>query len=169
VGVFGASLRLVERTPATDQDAPKALACYGACLAKSKLTESELLLLRFVEGRPVSDVTTTFLDWLCHQLAKRGAHVWVLIWDRASWHLSYKVRTWITWHNRTVKREGGVGILACVLPSKSPWLNPIEPKWLHGKRAICEPGGKLTAEVLVDRVHADYGCERTEPIAQETT
>jgi hypothetical protein len=30
------------------------------------------------------------------------------------------------------------------LPSKSPWLNRIEPKWVHGKRAIAEPFHKLT-------------------------
>jgi hypothetical protein len=29
----------------------------------------------------------------------------------------------------------------CRLPVKSPWLNPIEPRWLHGKRAIVEPQG----------------------------
>jgi hypothetical protein len=24
---------------------------------------------------------------------------------------------------------------------KSPWLNPIEPKWVHGKRKVVEPDG----------------------------
>ena len=39
-----------------------------------------------------------------------------------------------------VKQQGqGVRILVCYLPVKSPWLNPIEPKWVHSKRAIVEP------------------------------
>lgn len=51
---------------------------------------------------------------------------------------------WIKAHNRQVKQQGGVRILACRLPSKSPWLNPIEPKWAHGKKAISEPDRLLT-------------------------
>ena len=54
------------------------------------------------------------------------------------------------------------------LPVQSPWLNPIEPKWLHGKRAIVEPERKLAAGEMIERVHAYYGCERLEPIAQKT-
>jgi hypothetical protein len=46
----------------------------------------------------------------------------------------------------------------CFLPSKSPWLNPIEPKWLHGKRKVVEPDRLLTAAELADRVCAVYGC-----------
>ena len=52
----------------------------------------------------------------------------------------------------------GVRIVPCLLPSKSPWLNPIEPKWVHGKRAILEPARVLTAQELADRVCAYYGC-----------
>jgi hypothetical protein len=161
------SLRLVERKAAPGDEDPKALACYGAYLPRSKPTESDMLL-RFVEGRPVSGVTTVFLEWVCRRLAERSVRVWVLIWDRASWHLSHKVRDWIARHNRKVKREGGVRILACALPSKSPWLNPIEPKWLHGKRAVCEPDGDLSPEVLIERVHTYYGSEQVAPIEQET-
>ena len=52
------------------------------------------------------------------------------------------VRAWIRAHNRQVKQQGhGVRILVCSLPVKSPWLNPIEPKWVHSKRAIVEPTG----------------------------
>ncbi len=32
-------------------------------------------------------------------------------------------------------RKGGCRLIVGYLPSKRPWLNPIEPKWLHGKRA----------------------------------
>jgi hypothetical protein len=163
----GEPFRLIEREADSDEEAPKALACYGVYLPESATPESDMLL-RFVEGRPVSDVTTTFLEWVCQRLERRGTDVWALIWDQASWHVSHKVQNWIHEHNERVKREGGVRILACQLPSKSPWLNPIEPKWLHGKRAICEPDGTLSPEDVVERVHAYYECRRVEPIPKET-
>ena len=40
--------------------------------------------LRFVEGRPVSQVTTDFLEWLCERTQSEGKSVLVLIWDNAS-------------------------------------------------------------------------------------
>ncbi len=43
-------------------------------------------------------------------------------------------------HNQQVTAgTAAVRIVACPLPVKSPWLNPIEPKWVHGKRRIVEP------------------------------
>jgi hypothetical protein len=45
-------------------------------------------------------------------------------------------------------------------------LNRIEPKWVHGKRAIVEPDRPLTASEVVDRVCAYYGCEQLARIAQ---
>jgi hypothetical protein len=44
------------------------------------------------------------------------------------------------------------------LPVKSPWLNPMEPKWGHGKRAIVEPARLLSAHEVADRVCAYMGC-----------
>jgi hypothetical protein len=44
------------------------------------------------------------------------------------------------------------------LPIKSPWLNPIEPKWVHGKRSIVEPTRLLSANELADRVCAYFAC-----------
>jgi transposase len=93
------------------------------------------MLLRFVDGRPVSQVTEDFLGWVCDRLAAAGKRALLLVWDNASWHNSKRVRSWIKSHNRRAKREGGVRIVACYLPSKSPWLNAIEPKWQHGKKA----------------------------------
>jgi transposase len=84
-----------------------------------------------------------------------------LIWDNASWHRSQAVRHWIRQHNQQVKRGAeGVHLVVCPLPSKSPWLNPIEPQWVHGKRAISEPDRLLSASELEARVYAYYGCER---------
>jgi hypothetical protein len=69
--------------------------------------------------------------------------------DNASWHYSKIVRTWIREHNRMVKQKGkGVRILPFFLPTKSPWLNPIEPKWVHAKRNVIEQDGLLTAKQM---------------------
>jgi transposase len=117
------------------------------------------MLLWFVERRPVSRETTAFLAWCSEQLVAQGLTALLLIWDNASWHISHEVRTWLRQHNHHVKQTGhGVRILACRLPSKSPWLNPIEPKWVHGKRAIVEPDRLLSAQEIMDRVYTYYGC-----------
>jgi transposase len=92
----------------------------------------------------VSQVTIDFLKWVCGRLAQTGKKGLVLVLDNASWHISQMVRQWIRSHNARVKRDGGVRILKCLLPIKSPWLNPIEPHWVHGKRAIVEPARTLT-------------------------
>lgn len=150
-------LRLVEQTIAKDDPDPKALACYGVLLRRAG--QPEQCWLRFVDGRPVSAITIPFLDWCCAQLTREEVRVWALIWDNASWHVSRAVRGWIRTHNRQVKREGhGVRIVACHLPSKSPWLNAIEPTWVHGKRAIVEPTRLLTAQEVAERVCAHFGC-----------
>jgi hypothetical protein len=62
-----------------------------------------------------------------------------------------------------------VRIVACFLPVKAPWLNAIEPKWVHGKRAIIEPDRPLTPSEVIERVHGYYGCERLDQIAQHHT
>jgi DDE superfamily endonuclease len=137
---------------------PKALAC-DALLVRHVPTQPEQMLLRFVERRPVSSETMAFLAWCSERLAAQGLTAVVLIWDHASWHISHEVRMWLRQHNHQVKQTGqGVRIVACRLPSKSPWLNPIEPKWVHGKRAIVEPDRLLSAQEVMDRVYAYYGC-----------
>lgn len=108
-----------------------------------------------MDGRPISEVTIAFLEWVCQELKREGKKALLLVWDNASWHVSHLAKDWIKEHNTTAKREGGVRILSCLLPVKSPWLNPIEPRWVHGKRAIVEPEGKLTAQETRERV-CDY-------------
>jgi transposase len=153
-------LRLVEQTVAKDDPDPKALACYGVLLRRPRHTPpAEVVWLRFVRGRPVSAITTQFLDWACAKLADDGVPVWVLIWDNASWHVSKAVRAWIRAHNQQVKQQQhGVRILVCYLPVKSPWLNPIEPNWVHSKRTIVEPTRRLGTHELAERVCAYHGC-----------
>ena len=145
------------RRPPDDPD-PKALACYGLLLRPGPL-QADQMWLRFVTGRPVSAVTIEFLAWCSAQLAAQGFTAWLLIWDNASWHRSRAVQHWIRHHNQQVKRgAAGVRIVICHLPSESPWLNPIEPKWVHGKRAVAEPARLLSAVELEARVYAYYEC-----------
>ncbi len=154
-----ATPKVQELTPATDDADPKALACYGL-LVRPGPQQADQMWLRFVAGRPVSAVTIDFLAWCSAQLAAQGFTALLVIWDNASWHRSQAVRHWLRQHNRQVQRgAGGVRIVVCPLPSKSPWLNPIEPKWVHGKRAVSEPARLLSAAELEARVYAYYGCE----------
>jgi hypothetical protein len=154
-------LRLVEQAvPKGDPD-PKALSCYGLLRA-----DTGRMMLRFVTGRPVSQVTEDYLAWVCAWLKSEGKTALLLVWDNAAWHVSKRVRAWITAHNREAKRKGGVRIVACFLPVKSPWLNPIEPKRAHGKKAIVEPERLLAAVEVRTRVCDYYGCEHLEPLTQ---
>lgn len=156
----GQPLRLAGQTEPKDDSDPKALACSGLLVRSCCPTDAGgQVWLRFVEGRPVSAATTGFLDWCCERLAVAGKRVLLLVWDNASWHLNRQVQTWIQEHNRQVKQAGGgVRIVVCALSMKSPWLNPIEPKWVHGKRSVVEPVRLLTAQEVEDRVCAYYGC-----------
>jgi hypothetical protein len=152
------ALHLGEKVRAKTDPEPKALACYGL-LVRHVPTQPEPMLLRFVAPRPVSRETTAFLAWCSERLATEGLTAVLLVWDNASWHISHEVRTWLRQHHHHVKQTGqGVRILACRLPSKSPWLHPSEPKWVHGKRAIVEPDRLLSARESMDRVYTYYGC-----------
>jgi hypothetical protein len=102
-----------------------------------------------------------FLAWCSARLAAQAITALFLRWDKASWHKSQAVRTGRRRHNQRGKATGhGVRIVACRLPVKSPWLNPIEPKWVHGKRAVAEADRMLSAEDLETRVYASDGCHR---------
>ena len=149
-------LRLLQAEADKADPDPKALACYGLLRG-----DTGQMLLRFVQGRPISQVTEDFLAWVCARLSREGKRALLLIWDNASWHVSKRVRAWIRAHNRKAKRGGGVRIVACNLTVKSRWLNPIEPKW-----AIAEPDRKLSAEETQERVYAYYHCEAEPPLLQ---
>lgn len=150
----GEFLRLEELEADKNDPQPKALACYGLLRA-----DTTKLMLRFVEGRPVSALTIAYLEWLCQQLQAEGKKALLLIWDNASWHISKIVKSWLKQHNQQAKAMGGVRIVVCFLPTKSPWLNRIEPYWMHGKKAIVEPTRKLSAPELKARVCDYYGCD----------
>jgi hypothetical protein len=151
-------VRLLDKKGGVPKGEPKALSCYGVWLPDEGVDGR--MLLRFVEGRPVSAVTEPFLEWVSDELFQAGKQALLMVWDNASWHDSERVRSWLREHNRQVKRgeKEGVRLIVCPLPTRSPWLNPIEPKWLHGKRAVAEPGRVLEVEELKERVHQHYGC-----------
>lgn len=166
----GQPLRLVEQAVAREE--PKALACYGLLTrwwdGPAAADPAGALWLRFVDGRPISGVTIQYLAWCCAKLAAAGKTALLLVWDNASWHGSKEVRGWIAAHNRRVKAgDAAVRILVCALPIKSPWLNPIEPKWVHGKKRVVEPARLLTAAELEARVYealdADHADHLTMP------
>jgi hypothetical protein len=79
---LGMPLRLLEQSIAKDDpsEATKAISCYGLYAP-----ELERTWLRFVDSRPVSEITTRLLEWCCQKLAAMGTKVLVLIWNNASW------------------------------------------------------------------------------------
>ena len=150
----GRPLRLIERAAAAGDAEPKALAAYGLYLPADND-----VLPRFVDGRPVGALTTPFLAWCVERPAARGKTALLLVWDNAAWHIGREVRAWIRDHNRQVKRgEATVRRVACRLPVRSPWLNPIEPKRVHGKRRACSPDRPLTAQETAERACAAPNC-----------
>jgi DDE superfamily endonuclease len=154
-------LRVAETTGPAKDPAGKAVACDGL----SRPTANQRLW-RFVRGRPVSVVTCAFLAWLAVYFTAQGKRALFLLWDNAAWHVSQAAQEWSKAHNRKAKQEGGCRFIVCRLPRKSPWLNPMEPKWVHGKRAIVEPTRVLPMADLIQRVCASYQCELTDLIAQ---
>ena len=45
-----------------------------------------------------------------------------------------------------------------MLPINSPWLNPIEPRWIHGQRRVVEPARLLTVAERCARVAEAFDC-----------
>jgi hypothetical protein len=91
-----------------------------------------------VRGRQAGEFRNDAVPSRCtEKLQALGKKVMVLIWDNASWHISKELlRRWLGKHNRRVKQTGeGVRIVSCLLPKQSPWLNSIEPKWVHAPSA----------------------------------
>ena len=160
----GKPLRMVQREAERADAAPKAIACYGL-LRK----DTDQVKVRFLEERPISEITILFLEWIVEELEKEEKKALFLIWDNASWHKSEKVLRWIKEHNRAAKQMGGVRIIRCQLPTKSPWLNPIEPHWMHGKKAICEPNGVLTKEMIEQRVCEYFNAEQLPKLSNNVT
>jgi hypothetical protein len=156
--------RLVEQSVPRDDPDPQALAAYGLLVRAA--ADPEEVWRRFVDGRPRSAVTIPFLDWCCAKLEAHAKTVLLLVGENAPWHVRHAVRDWIRAHNRQVKRERkDVRLLSCFLPTKSPWLNPIEPKWIHGQRKIVEPARLLTARESEERVCDALNCSHEDHLS----
>jgi hypothetical protein len=97
-------MRIFQRSFAKgDPDPRKAISCYGLYVPEL----DGRTWVRFVDGRPVSGITTRLLGWCCEELGAVGKKVLLLlIWDNASWHVSREVRRWLGSHNRGVKKSG---------------------------------------------------------------
>jgi hypothetical protein len=66
-----------------------------------------------------------------------------------------------------VKASGaGVRIVRCQPPTKSPWLNPIEPKRARGQHKGVEPGRLLPMTDLEERVSAALGADHAGHLAR---
>lgn len=143
-------LRLVQRTPASDQK-PKALACFGAVCQN---TARKYFYLG--PGQPNTDTTVLMLKQLLALARDEGKRVLLLFWDQASWHKSQKLRRWLSNHNQTAKQTGDVRLLTYLLPRQSPWLNAMEPHWIHAKRTVAELEGQLSMAMLKRRLCAHF-------------
>jgi len=132
---------------------PIAICCYGMLR-----NDTKKVLLRFAEDRPLSDITSQFLGWLCQELHKEGKKRLIVIWDDASWHASSLVLHRLKEHNHRVRQEGGVEVIHFELPARSPWLNDIEHYYRHAKKMIIDLDRKLSAQETVDRVCEHFKC-----------
>ena len=155
-------LRLVEQTVAKDDPDPKALACYGLLVRWAEPAGGwhEAAWLRFVDGRPVSAVTTALPGLVLRQAgggreggAAAGLGQRLLARQPRGAQPGSAPTT-----ARSSRTGRGVRILACTCRSRVPGSIPIEPKWVHGKRRVIEPDRLLSAQELADRVCAAFGC-----------
>jgi hypothetical protein len=148
-----APLRWVARTSAQDER-QKALACFGAVPQDTQQT-----YLYLCDGQPNSEHRWLFLMGLLVLARQADIRVGVMLWDQATWHKSQRLREWTRADKQAAKHTGQPRLLTWLLPQQSPWLNPIEPRWIHAKRKTCEPDGELSAQELKRRLAAHFDTE----------
>lgn len=132
----------------------KAISCFGGLRQ-----DNNQLFLDFAVGYPNSEQMWAFVIKLLAQARQENKRVLVLIWDNAPWHTSKRIKQWIRAYNLVAKTQGEPRLIVHWLPVKSPWLNPVEPHWLHAKRQVCEPSGMLSVEELKRRICAYFKVE----------
>lgn len=141
VGQYGQ--RGQPRTAAVAKPAHK---CKGAWVLYAALEVVSGQVQRFYAPRCNQTFVRQQLETLLAQAQAAGQRVLVVIWDNASWHTAKALRRWYYRYNQVAKRDGRVRLLLVPLPSRSPWLNPLEPifgqakRRLVGRRAVPQPG-----------------------------
>lgn len=126
----------------------KALSYYGV-----KRHDTGQLYLYPCFQRPNGDETIYFLRWIMAGAAVQQKKVVIIVWDNARWHTARKVTRWIRRHNQQAKHNGQPRLVVWRLPKRSPWLNPMEPHWLHAKKRVCQPSAEdLSPHQLRSRV-----------------
>lgn len=88
--------------------------------------ETQQAFLGWADGQPNSERMIQFLEALMDHWSHIGKRFIVLFWDKASWHTSKRTRHWIRAYNRRAKQEGLTRLIVCRLPTRSPWLMPLE-------------------------------------------
>jgi transposase len=89
--------------------------------------ESQEPFLRWATGQPDSEETVQFLEALMAHCTQNGLRFIVLIWDKAPWYTSKRTRDWIRAYNRRAREDARTRLLVCQLPTRNPWLMPLEP------------------------------------------
>jgi transposase len=120
--------------------------CKGAWVLYAALEVLTGQVQRFYAPRCNQTFVRQQLETLLAQAQAAGKRVLVVIWDNASWHTAQALRRWYYRYNQSAKRTGQVRLLLVALPSRSPWLNPLEPvfgqakRHIVGRRSVAAPG-----------------------------
>jgi hypothetical protein len=128
-----APVYLMQREPKPGEK-EQALACFGAVRH-----DNQQVLLAFSSGQPDSLQTWLFVIGLLSVARQESKRVLVIMWDNASWPKSKDIRRWIRAYNPAARETDEPRLIVHWPPTKSPWLNPIEPRWVHAKRGFVNP------------------------------
>jgi transposase len=80
--------------------------------------------------------TWQYLQGVIARYAAQGRQYLVVFWDNAPWHVAVGLRERVAAYNQQAKREDTLRVLLFFLPSKSPWLMPLEGVFGQTKRAV---------------------------------
>lgn len=126
--------------------------------------ETQEAYLSWSDGNPNSERMIAFLEQLMHHWTHKGKRFIVLLWDKASWHTSRRTRNWIRAYNRRAKRENRTRLIVCPLPTRSPWLMPLESIFGWIKHQVL--GGRLFETVPALQAAAERYFHQRVPAAR---
>jgi len=122
-------LRLIEKPRQKDDPDPKALACYGVLWHRDdpSIPLREQMWLRFVDGRPVSAITTQFLDWCCERLLLHGKRNWLLSLSITPPGMSpsWRAPSFVSTITRSSSRAKVCASCLSSCPQKAPGSTPL--------------------------------------------